>query len=185
MEDPDDSYENESLSSTVAPVHKCRCLPEVVNDGELTLRLVIRREGNVWRSWCIVACLPWRRWAQHVRFVVDSAGMDPIAPFAARLAAVQAPVTQPAPPGDAPAVNGTLGHRSDPGHSGRQRRDHGARRAGCACRPGARATWGDGSPVDRIGIYAGDTTMVVAPQLVDVVEVQQITRTPTAIRPVV
>lgn len=49
----------------------------------------------------------------------------------------------------------------------------------------ARATWGDGSPVDRIGIYAGDTTMVVAPQIVDVVEVQQITRTPTAIRPVV
>src|SRR3954452_3862510 len=39
-----------------------------------------------------------------------------------------------------------------------------------------------GSPVDRIGIYAGDGKMVVAPHRGDVVKVQDITTTPTAIR---
>lgn len=39
-----------------------------------------------------------------------------------------------------------------------------------------------GSPVDHIGIYAGDGKMIVAPKTGDVVKVQQITGTPTAIR---
>lgn len=39
-----------------------------------------------------------------------------------------------------------------------------------------------GSPVDHIGIYAGDGKMVVAPHTGDVVKVQTISRTPTAIR---
>ncbi len=39
-----------------------------------------------------------------------------------------------------------------------------------------------GSPVDHIGIYACGNTMVVASHAGDVVRVQQITRTPTAIR---
>jgi hypothetical protein len=39
-----------------------------------------------------------------------------------------------------------------------------------------------GSPVDHIGIYAGDGKMVVAPHRGDVVKVQDITATPTAIR---
>lgn len=39
-----------------------------------------------------------------------------------------------------------------------------------------------GSPVDHIGIYAGDGKMVVAPHRGDVVKVQDITLTPTAIR---
>jgi hypothetical protein len=39
-----------------------------------------------------------------------------------------------------------------------------------------------GSPVDHIGIYAGDNTMVVAPHRGEVVRVQPITGTPTAIR---
>jgi cell wall-associated NlpC family hydrolase len=39
-----------------------------------------------------------------------------------------------------------------------------------------------GSPVDHIGIYAGDGKMVVAPHRGDVVKVQDITSTPTAIR---
>jgi soluble lytic murein transglycosylase-like protein len=39
-----------------------------------------------------------------------------------------------------------------------------------------------GSPVDHIGIYAGDNKMVVAPKRGDVVKIQEITRTPTAIR---
>ncbi len=42
-----------------------------------------------------------------------------------------------------------------------------------------------GSPVDHIGIYAGRNMMVVAPRRGDVVKMQQITRTPTAIRRVV
>lgn len=42
-----------------------------------------------------------------------------------------------------------------------------------------------GSPVNHIGIYAGDNKMVVAPQTGDVVKVQEIYRTPTAIRRVV
>ena len=42
-----------------------------------------------------------------------------------------------------------------------------------------------GSPVDHIGIYAGDGMMVVAPRTGDVVKMQQITRTPTAIRRIV
>ena len=39
-----------------------------------------------------------------------------------------------------------------------------------------------GSPVDHIGIYAGDGKMVVAPHKGDVVKVEQISMTPTAIR---
>jgi hypothetical protein len=39
-----------------------------------------------------------------------------------------------------------------------------------------------GSPVDHIGIYAGDGKMVVAPHHNDVVKIQQITMTPAAIR---
>jgi cell wall-associated NlpC family hydrolase len=39
-----------------------------------------------------------------------------------------------------------------------------------------------GSPVDHIGIYAGDGKMIVAPKTGDVVKVQAIYRTPTAIR---
>jgi cell wall-associated NlpC family hydrolase len=39
-----------------------------------------------------------------------------------------------------------------------------------------------GTPVDHIGIYAGNNTMVVAPKTGDVVKVQTIHRTPTAIR---
>lgn len=42
-----------------------------------------------------------------------------------------------------------------------------------------------GSPVDHIGIYAGNNKMVVAPQTGDVVKVQEIYRTPTAIRRVI
>src|SRR5206468_4989612 len=42
-----------------------------------------------------------------------------------------------------------------------------------------------GSPVDHIGIYAGNNKMVVAPHRNDVVKVQDITTTPTAIRRVV
>ena len=43
-----------------------------------------------------------------------------------------------------------------------------------------------GSPVDHIGIYAGDGMMVVAPQTGDVVKLQAIgSRTPTAIRRIV
>ena len=42
-----------------------------------------------------------------------------------------------------------------------------------------------GSPVDHVGIYAGDGKMIVAPHTGDVVKVQDITRTPTAIRRVV
>lgn len=38
------------------------------------------------------------------------------------------------------------------------------------------------SPVDHIGIYAGDNMMVVAPKRGDVVKLQQVTATPTAIR---
>ena len=39
-----------------------------------------------------------------------------------------------------------------------------------------------GSPVDHIGIYAGNNTMVVAPKTGDVVKVESIYRTPSAIR---
>ena len=39
-----------------------------------------------------------------------------------------------------------------------------------------------GSPVDHIGIYAGDGTMIVAPHRGEVVRVQRITATPTAVR---
>ena len=42
-----------------------------------------------------------------------------------------------------------------------------------------------GSPVDHIGIYAGDGMMVVAPHTGAVVRMQEITQTPTAIRRVV
>jgi hypothetical protein len=41
---------------------------------------------------------------------------------------------------------------------------------------------GFGSPVDHIGIYAGNGKMIVAPHRGDVVKVQDITTTPTAIR---
>ncbi len=50
-------------------------------------------------------------------------------------------------------------------------------------RPGDLVAFGE--PVDHIGIYAGDGMMVVAPRTGDVVKVQQITRTPTAIRRIV
>lgn len=52
-----------------------------------------------------------------------------------------------------------------------------------AARPGDLVAFG--SPVDHIGIYAGNNTMVVAPHRGDVVKVQRITRTPTTIRRVV
>jgi hypothetical protein len=39
-----------------------------------------------------------------------------------------------------------------------------------------------GSPVDHVGIYAGDGKMVVAPHTGDVVKIEDITGTPTAIR---
>lgn len=39
-----------------------------------------------------------------------------------------------------------------------------------------------GSPVNHIGIYAGNNKMVVAPRTGDVVKVQEVYRTPTAIR---
>lgn len=42
-----------------------------------------------------------------------------------------------------------------------------------------------GSPVDHIGIYAGDGMMVVAPHTGAVVRMQEITQTPTAIRRIV
>jgi cell wall-associated NlpC family hydrolase len=42
-----------------------------------------------------------------------------------------------------------------------------------------------GSPVDHIGIYAGDGMMVVAPRRGDVVKVQKVYREPTAIRRIV
>ena len=47
-------------------------------------------------------------------------------------------------------------------------------------RPGDLIAFGE--PVDHIGIYAGDNLMVVAPKTGDVVKVQEIYRTPTAIR---
>ena len=47
-------------------------------------------------------------------------------------------------------------------------------------KPGDLIAFGD--PVDHIGIYAGNNTMVVAPHTGDVVKVQTIYRTPTAIR---
>ncbi|CAN5858565.1 hypothetical protein BH23ACT10_BH23ACT10_36800 [soil metagenome] len=52
-----------------------------------------------------------------------------------------------------------------------------------SARPGDLVAFG--SPVDHIRIYAGNGKMVVAPHRGDVVKVQQITRTPTAIRRVV
>lgn len=39
-----------------------------------------------------------------------------------------------------------------------------------------------GSPVDHIGIYVGDNKMIVAPRTGDVVKIQKVYRTPTAIR---
>jgi peptidoglycan DL-endopeptidase CwlO len=50
-------------------------------------------------------------------------------------------------------------------------------------RPGDLVAFGD--PVDHIGIYAGDGAMLVAPHTGEVVRVQQITETPTAIRRIV
>jgi cell wall-associated NlpC family hydrolase len=47
-------------------------------------------------------------------------------------------------------------------------------------RPGDLVAFGE--PVDHIGIYAGNNLMVVAPKTGDVVKVQEIYRTPTAIR---
>ena len=47
-------------------------------------------------------------------------------------------------------------------------------------RPGDLIAFGD--PVDHIGIYAGNNTMVAAPKTGDVVKVQEIYREPTAIR---
>lgn len=42
-----------------------------------------------------------------------------------------------------------------------------------------------GSPVDHIGIYVGDNQMIVAPRKGDVVKIQKLYRTPTAIRRIV
>jgi peptidoglycan DL-endopeptidase CwlO len=42
-----------------------------------------------------------------------------------------------------------------------------------------------GSPVDHIGIFLGDGRMIVAPHAGDVVKVQQVSQTPTAIRRIV
>lgn len=62
-------------------------------------------------------------------------------------------------------------------------------RAGVAVPSLAQARPGDlvafGSPVDHIGIYAGDGKMVVAPRTGDVVKVQEIRRPVTAIRRVI
>jgi cell wall-associated NlpC family hydrolase len=62
-------------------------------------------------------------------------------------------------------------------------------RAGRAVASLADARPGDliafGSPVDHIGIYAGNNKMVVAPRSGDVVKVQEVYRTPTAIRRVI
>ncbi|UWZ40707.1 transglycosylase SLT domain-containing protein [Dactylosporangium roseum] len=59
-------------------------------------------------------------------------------------------------------------------------------RAGTAVASLAQARPGDllafGSPVDHIGIYAGGGRMIVAPHSGDVVKVQDVTTTPTAIR---
>lgn len=59
-------------------------------------------------------------------------------------------------------------------------------RAGTPVASLAQAQPGDliafGSPVDHIGIYAGNGKMVVAPSRGDVVKVQDVYRTPTAIR---
>lgn len=49
-----------------------------------------------------------------------------------------------------------------------------------SARPGDLVAFG--TPVDHIGIYAGNGTMVVAPHRGEVVKIQQITLTPTAIR---
>ncbi|HSJ45305.1 MAG TPA: NlpC/P60 family protein [Euzebyales bacterium] len=68
----------------------------------------------------------------------------------------------------------------------RVRRDQA--RAGRAVASLGQARPGDltfGSPVDHIGINAGATTTVVAPLAGDVIKVQQITRTPAALRRVV
>ena len=62
-------------------------------------------------------------------------------------------------------------------------------RAGRAVASLADARPGDliafGSPVNHIGIYAGNNKMVVAPRSGDVVKVQEVYRTPTAIRRVI
>lgn len=42
-----------------------------------------------------------------------------------------------------------------------------------------------GSPVDHIGIYAGDNKMVVAPKKGDVVKIQEVYKEPTAIRRII
>src|SRR4051812_2277746 len=52
-----------------------------------------------------------------------------------------------------------------------------------AAKPGDLVAFG--SPVDHIGIYAGNNQMIVAPHRGDVVKVQNITATPTAIRRIV
>ena len=59
-------------------------------------------------------------------------------------------------------------------------------KAGTAVSSMAQAQPGDllafGSPVDHIGIYAGDGKMIIAPRRGDVVKVQDVYRTPSAIR---
>ncbi|MBK7722276.1 MAG: transglycosylase SLT domain-containing protein [Austwickia sp.] len=49
-----------------------------------------------------------------------------------------------------------------------------------AAKPGDLVAFGD--PVDHIGIYVGDNQMLVAPRTGDVVKIQKLYRTPTAIR---
>ncbi|HVM19820.1 MAG TPA: transglycosylase SLT domain-containing protein [Egibacteraceae bacterium] len=62
-------------------------------------------------------------------------------------------------------------------------------RAGTAVASLAQARPGDliafGSPVDHIGIYVGDNKMIVAPRRGDVVKIQEVYRTPTAIRRII
>lgn len=62
-------------------------------------------------------------------------------------------------------------------------------RAGTKVESLAQAKPGDlvafGSPVDHIGIYVGDNKMLVAPRKGDVVKIQEVYKTPTAIRRIV
>ncbi len=62
-------------------------------------------------------------------------------------------------------------------------------RQGTAVSSLAQAKPGDlvafGSPVDHIGIYVGDNKMLVAPRKGDVVKIQEVYKTPTAIRRII
>ena len=62
-------------------------------------------------------------------------------------------------------------------------------RAKAICWALAQAQPGDliafGSPVDHIGIYAGNNKMIVAPSRGDVVKIQDVYRDPVAIRRII